>query len=330
MSDSPSPRSRSRLTVRPRCSSSGTLPRRRATHLEFGFRGPIPSAWMGASSLCMRIRVPGPSATSASTQRRPGSMAASTSGRRPRQTRRTMRRRGPTRTSISRTMADCTAGPRRSCTPKYPVESWEERRRRQTLSRRPSRIRRLWPTRIGADRLVEIRGKDGTVTQTALLAFTGSYPGQWAWTPLAPVTVALGYHAVELSVPLNASNLYVESGDFWGSVDSTTVVPAFALLTSSFKVSSANTPLSVPWQQVGPQPTATLIDPNSNAATTVYNQQRKVVRAGFGAGPTPCDATNSAGCWYTVFYDQFAEQATTAPSTETITLGTKVTGTFPA
>src|SRR5881392_1249514 len=147
---------------------------------------------------------------------------------------------------------------------------------------------------IGADRLVEFRGKDGTVTQTALLAFTGSYPGQWAWTPLAPVTVALGYHAVELSVPLNASNLYVESGDFWGSVDSTTVVPAFVLLTSSFKVSSANTPLSVPWNQAGPQPTAVLLDPNSNAATTVYNQQRKVVRAGGGAGATPCDATNSA------------------------------------
>src|SRR6059036_3099207 len=182
---------------------------------------------------------------------------------------------------------------------------------------------------IGADRLVEIRGKDGTVTQSALLAFTGSFPGQWAWTPLAPVTVALGYHAVELSVPLNASNLYVESGDFWGSVDSTTVVPAFALLTSSFKVSSANTPLSVPWQQAGPQPTAVSIDPNSNAATTVYNQQRKVVRAGAGAGETPCDATNSAGCWYTVFYDQLVEQATTAPSTETITLGTKVSGTFP-
>src|SRR2546426_343796 len=182
---------------------------------------------------------------------------------------------------------------------------------------------------IGADRLVEIRGKDGTVTQSALLAFTGSFLGQWTWTPLAPVTVALGYHAVELSVPLNASDLYVESGDFWGSVDSTTVVPAFALLTSSFKVSSANTPLSVPWQQAGPQPTAVSIDPNSNAATTVNNQQRKIVRAGAGAGATPCDATNSAGCWYTVFYDQLVEQATTAPSTETITLGTKVSGTFP-
>ena len=46
-------------------------------------------------------------------------------------------------------MADCTAGPRRPCTPKCPVESWEERRRRQTPSRRPFRIRRLLPTRIG-------------------------------------------------------------------------------------------------------------------------------------------------------------------------------------
>src|SRR5881296_594501 len=184
---------------------------------------------------------------------------------------------------------------------------------------------------IGADRLFEIRGKDGTVTQSALLAFTGSFPGQWAWTPLAPVTVALGYHAVELSVPLNASDLYVESGDFWGSVDSTTVVPAFALLTSSFKVSSANTPLSVPWQQAGPQPTAVSIDPNSNAATTVYNQQRKIVRAGAGAGATPCDATNSAGCWYTVFYDQSVEAAAnTPPSTETIATGSGCGGTFPA
>src|SRR5438034_5072507 len=103
---------------------------------------------------------------------------------------------------------------------------------------------------------------DGTVPQSALLAFTGPYPGQWDWAPLSPVTVALGYHAVELSVPLNASRLYVESGDFWGSVDSTTVVRAFAALTSSFRVSSAASPLSVPWQQTGPQPAAPQIDPS--------------------------------------------------------------------
>src|SRR2546428_5723729 len=98
-----------------------------------------------------------------------------------------------------------------------------------------------------------------------------------------------------------------ETGDFWGSVDSTTVVPAFAAHASSFMTLSADTPLSVPWQQAGPQPSATLIDPNSNAATSTYNQQRKVVRAGNVSGQTACDATNSAGCWYLVFYDQLAE-----------------------
>jgi len=183
---------------------------------------------------------------------------------------------------------------------------------------------------IGADRLVEIRGKDGTVTQSALLSFSGSFPGQWDWTPLSPVTVALGYHAVEFSITLNASNLYVESGDFWGSVDSTTVVRAFAPLTASFRVSSASSPLSVPWQQSGPQTATTQIDPISNAPTTIYNQQRKVVRAGDVSGQTACDATNSDGCWYTVFQDQFTDApSNTQASTETITTGSKVSGVFP-
>src|SRR5437016_14207429 len=63
---------------------------------------------------------------------------------------------------------------------------------------------------------------------------------------------------------------------------------------------------------------------------TVYYHQRNVVRAGTGAGATPCDAANSAGCWYTVFYDQFVETtATSAPSTETITTGSRSSGTFP-
>src|SRR5213594_3189595 len=183
---------------------------------------------------------------------------------------------------------------------------------------------------IGADRLVEFRGKDGTVTQSALLSFTGSYPGQWAWTPLAPVTVALGYHALKLSVTFNASNLYVESGDFWGSVDSTTAVPALVSRISSFRVAPASAPLVVPWTEAGPQATAVQLDPSANSPTTVYNQQRKVVRAGDVSGQTACDATNSDGCWYTVFQDQFTDApSNTQASTETITTGSKVSGVFP-
>src|SRR5213596_259927 len=98
---------------------------------------------------------------------------------------------------------------------------------------------------IGADRLVEFRGKDGAVTQSTLLAFSGSFPGEWSWTALSPVTVATGYHAVELSIPLNATKIYVEAGDFWGSVDSTTAVPARVAQPMSPRFSSVDQPLSL-------------------------------------------------------------------------------------
>ncbi|TLZ81692.1 MAG: hypothetical protein E6K11_02180, partial [Methanobacteriota archaeon] len=166
---------------------------------------------------------------------------------------------------------------------------------------------------IGADRLIEIRGKEGEVTQSALLTFSGSFPGQWAWTPISPVTISLGYHAAEMLVPLAATAMYVEAGDFWGSVDSTTSVPAFAPPTSSFKVAPTTESLSVPWATTGPQTAGTQIDPGSNSATTIYNQQRKVVRAGDVPGDGPCDANNSDGCWYAAFQDQFAEQTSTLP-----------------
>src|SRR2546426_7577535 len=165
---------------------------------------------------------------------------------------------------------------------------------------------------IGADRLIEIRGKEGEVTQSALLTFSGSFPGQWAWPPISPVRISLGYHAAEMLVPLAATAMYVEAGDFWGSVDSTTSVPAFAPPTSSFKVAPATESLSVPWATTGPQTAGTQIDPGSNSPTTVYNQQRKVVRAGDVPGDSACDASNSDGCWYAVFSDQLAETAATS------------------
>jgi KaiC/GvpD/RAD55 family RecA-like ATPase len=174
---------------------------------------------------------------------------------------------------------------------------------------------------IGADRLVEIRGKDGAVTQSALMAFAGSFPGQWDWTPISPVTVALGIRAVELSVPLNATRLFVEAGDFWGSIDSTIAASAFVSRMSSFKVARATDPLSVPWAVTGPQTTAIQVDPGSNSATTIYNQQRKVVRAGDVPGQTACDATNSDGCWYVVFQDQLADLSTNIPQSPKVQNG---------
>lgn len=183
---------------------------------------------------------------------------------------------------------------------------------------------------IGADRLVELRGKAGQVTQSALLAFSGSFPGQWSWTPMSPVTVAVGYDAIELSVPFSVANVYVEASDFWGSFDSTTATAALAPSFASFLVSPASAPLSVPWIQVGPQPSGTLIDGGSNSTTTLYNHQRKVVRAGDVAGDGACDATNSDGCWYAVLHDQPPEVPPTGPTSETLTKGTKLAGTFPS
>jgi len=192
---------------------------------------------------------------------------------------------------------------------------------------------------LGADRLVEVRGQNGEVSSAGLFSFAGSYPGDWVWNPLSPLTVALGYHAIELSVGINATRVYFETGDFWGDVDSSVGGPIpFLLSTSStveprsggsFAVSAAATPVALPWYQSGPQTTATLIDGSSSAATTPYNHQRKVVRAGDVPLQTACDATNSDGCWYVVLYDQLREDNyTSAPSTETITTGTKVSGTF--
>ena len=61
--------------------------------------------------------------------------------------------------------------------------------------------------------------------------------------------------------------------------------------------SRATIPSYTAWQ-------GTLIDSHSHAVSTQYNQQRKVVRAGDVSGDTACDATNSDGCWYSVFHDR--------------------------
>src|SRR5207247_11336961 len=92
-------------------------------------------------------------------------------------------------------------------------------------------------------------------------------------------------------------------------------------LKSSFKVAPATAPLSVPAAATGPHTTAIQVAPGSNSATTIYNQQRKVVRVGDVPGQTACDATNSDGCWYVVFQDQLADQTTTIPQSPKVQNG---------
>jgi len=121
---------------------------------------------------------------------------------------------------------------------------------------------------LGADRMIELRGTNGVVTQSAVLAFNGSFPGDWAWRALSPVTVATGYQAIELAVPFTASAVYLEAGDFWGGVDTTSPAPARASAgpsinagnfgagaKTSFEAAPAPQPLRVPWNEAGPRVT---------------------------------------------------------------------------
>ncbi|TLZ59793.1 MAG: hypothetical protein E6K13_09350 [Methanobacteriota archaeon] len=194
---------------------------------------------------------------------------------------------------------------------------------------------------LGADRMVEVSGTAGRVRSAGLYAFAGNYPGEWSWLPLANVSFALGSKRVEVSTPVNLSSsgsrYYVEIGNSLGSSDSTAQGGVATRGTSgttatSFSVAPMPVPMYLPRSSTSSQTRANvLIDANSNAVTTQYNHQRKVVRAGDVSGDTACDATNSDGCWYSVFSDQSGPEdaATTAAGTETVTRGTKVSGTFP-
>src|SRR5437867_1918905 len=194
---------------------------------------------------------------------------------------------------------------------------------------------------LGADRMVEVSGTAGRVRSAGLYAFAGNYPGEWSWLPLANGSFALGSQRVEVSTPVNLSSsgsrYYVEIGNSLGSSDSTAQGGVATRGTSgttatSFSVAPMPVPMYLPRSSTSSQTRANvLIDANSNAVTTQYNHQRKVVRAGDVSGDTACDATNSDGCWYSVFSDQSGPEdaATTAAGTETVTRGTKVSGTFP-
>ncbi len=79
---------------------------------------------------------------------------------------------------------------------------------------------------IGADFLVEIRGKYGEMTSQTLSAFTGASPWDWAWTSLETITVASDFSRVEFAFSAlgrnlaNDSRAYFELKDWSGRVDS--------------------------------------------------------------------------------------------------------------
>ncbi len=174
---------------------------------------------------------------------------------------------------------------------------------------------------LGADRMIELAGTSGAVRSSGLFSFAGTFPGQWSWLRTADTSFALGFNRTEFAAPENltpgGSRVYVEIAEPMGARDvydagtrGTRGNPGFASgasstsPASSFDTAPSPMPVVLPWADVPGTRANTLIDPRSNAITTQYNHQRKVVRAGDVAVDSACDATNSDGCWYSVFDDR--------------------------
>jgi len=156
---------------------------------------------------------------------------------------------------------------------------------------------------IGADHVVEVRGKDGLATKAAVLGFTGSYPGDWSWTPEAPVIAATGFRAIEIVAPFNASEVYVETKDFWGGADGTVPGVARTLAAPGRKLSppspGANMAPNPPEpMDIGGNQKYYLRDTTHGSETACGTN--KVASTTQGAGPAKRRSLNAGqdACWY--------------------------------
>ena len=147
---------------------------------------------------------------------------------------------------------------------------------------------------IGADRMVEVRGEDGEVSQSAILSFAGSSPGDWSWTTTSTVPVAASYRAIEFAVGVNASGIVFEIGDFWGSADST--APSSPRPSPPAPTRAWSNPPEI--MDIGGNSRYYLR--NTNHATETSCGSNRVASTTQGSGPAK-QVTLSTGqdaCWY--------------------------------
>lgn len=94
---------------------------------------------------------------------------------------------------------------------------------------------------IGADYLIEVTGKGGLILSSVAMGFSGSTPGQWAWTTLGPSASMKDARRVEVSLPAvlatNASRAYLRLLGWGGRGDdvglSTLIFPGDPLVIGS-------------------------------------------------------------------------------------------------
>ncbi len=85
---------------------------------------------------------------------------------------------------------------------------------------------------IGADYVLEVRGKEGQILSSVAMRFNGSNPGQWSWTALGPAPAGKDRSRIETNLPgvtlTNASRAFITTSGWGGRTDQgTTIRPAF-------------------------------------------------------------------------------------------------------
>ena len=193
---------------------------------------------------------------------------------------------------------------------------------------------------IGADYLVEIRGKHGVMTSQRLSAFDGVNPWDWTWTLLEAVLAASAFGRVELSFDVlgrnlsNASQAYFELRDWSGALDSSGQ-PTTRLGT---RAGVRPQPLDI-----GGNTRYWLRNTNHGETDCTYNKNASATQGSgpaqtlsLTAGQSACwyaDATTgttiAAGNWETLLDLAPQDASNTTASTETITTGSKFSGVFP-
>ncbi len=155
---------------------------------------------------------------------------------------------------------------------------------------------------IGADRMVEVRGTAGAVTQGGLSAFSGSFAGEWTWSRLSGVVVGLGYREIELSIGENATRVVVEANDFWGDSDSTTQAASFvgSVAAKWAPLTPETSAMPGPLQPLDISGNQKFYLRSTNHATETACTANKVASTTQGAGPVQqvSLSTGQAACWY--------------------------------
>jgi hypothetical protein len=95
---------------------------------------------------------------------------------------------------------------------------------------------------LGADYLIEVRGRHGRILTANVSSFAGADPGAWAWTPVGDAVTAKGYAEVELAAPglgLDPSaQIHLETGD-WDLHGDASDIPATGRAPPSAKLAPA-------------------------------------------------------------------------------------------